>query len=60
MPRMKILSTAEQVTFELPPEFVSEQRKNNFTFPSQILAHARGLKTSSNQIGFLLSPCLTA
>jgi hypothetical protein len=52
---MQILSAPEQATFESPPEFLSEQRKNNFSFPGQMLSHARGLKTSSNQIGFLLS-----
>ncbi|MFT5098491.1 MAG: TnpA family transposase, partial [Planctomycetaceae bacterium] len=55
MPRMRILSSAEQAAFELPPEFQSEQRKSHFSLSRKLLAYARGLRTPPNQVGFLLS-----
>lgn len=55
MPRMKILSSAEQAAFESPPEFQSGQRKSHFSLPRKLMRHAQALRTPTNQIGFLLS-----
>jgi len=55
MPRMKILSSTELATYEMPPVLKSEQRKSTFSYPKQLLAFAMDLRTPSNQVGFLLS-----
>ncbi len=52
---MKILSSTELATYEMPPVLKSEERKSTFSYPKQLLAFAMGLRTPSNQIGFLLS-----
>lgn len=54
MPRMRILSEAEQEAFDKPPLFDHEQRKQFFSFPNALLDIARGLRTPTGQIGFLL------
>ena len=54
MPRMKILSAAEQVAFDKPPLFDYKQRKHFFNFPGSLLEKAKKLRTPSSQIGFLL------
>lgn len=54
MPRMRILSASEQEAFDKPPLFNHEQHKQFFTFPSTLLDIARGLRTPTGQIGFLL------
>lgn len=54
MPRMKILSAAEQAAFDHPPLFDYKQRKQFFNFPNSLLARANKLRTPSSQIGFLL------
>ena len=55
MPRMRILSLAEQEAFETPPDFNSIQRKQYFDFTKPILKIANGLRNPTNRIGFLLS-----
>ena len=55
MPRMRILSTAEQEQFETPPEFDSIQRKKFFDFPKALQEFSADLRKPSNRIGFLLS-----
>ncbi len=54
MPRMRILSSSEQATFDQPPLFNHEQRKQFFTFPKSLLDRARELRTPTSQIGFLV------
>lgn len=54
MPRMKILSAAEQAAFDKPPLFDYKQRKHFLNFPNSLLERANRLRTPSNQIGFLL------
>lgn len=54
MARMRILTSREQATFDKPPLFDHEQRKQFFSFPKLLLEIAHTLRTSSSQIGFLL------
>ena len=54
MPRMQILTTSEQTTFDKPPLFDAEQRKQFFSFPKSLLEIANTLRIPSSQIGFLL------
>lgn len=54
MPRMKILSGAEQDIFDKPPVFNSAQRKRFFDFSSELLDTAQRLRTPGHRIGFLL------
>jgi Domain of unknown function (DUF4158) len=54
MPRMRILTTEEQKVFDFPPVFNHADRKQVFSFPKPLLQAALALRTSSNQIGFLL------
>ena len=55
MARMKILSTAEQESFNNPPEFNSFQRKQFFDVASGLLDIAHRLRKPTHQIGFLLA-----
>ena len=55
MPRMKILNTVEQETFDIPPVFNSVQRKRFFDFPLKIRHLAANLRTPINRLCFLLS-----
>ncbi len=55
MPRMRILTKQEQKDFDLPPVFNHADRKQVFSFPKSLLQAALALRTSSNQIGFLLN-----
>ena len=55
MPRMKVLNSLEQEAFETPPVFNSVERKRCFDFPTAIEHIAAGLRTPTNQLGFLLS-----
>ncbi len=52
---MKILSVAEQESFDKPPIFNSEERKKFFDFPSGLLNTAQRLRTPCHRIGFLLA-----
>lgn len=54
MPRMRILTKQEQKDFDFPPVFNHADRKQVFSFPKSLLQAAIALRTSSNQIGFLL------
>jgi len=51
---MRILSEGEQEAFDKPPLFDHEQRKQFFSFPNALLDIAKGLRTPTGQIGFLL------
>jgi len=55
MPRMQILSAAEQKIFDSPPIFTSIQRKQFFDFPKGLLETARTFREPTNRIGFLLT-----
>ena len=55
MPRMRILSAAEQDRFERPPTFDSIERKRFFEFPRSAMDVAGELRTPASQIGFLLA-----
>jgi len=52
---MKILGTAEQESFDTPPDFNSHQRKRFFSFSSGILQFADERRTPVNKLCFLLS-----
>lgn len=54
MPRMRILTTQEQKDLDFPPVFNHADRKQVFSFPKSLMQAALALRTSSNQIGFLL------
>ena len=54
MPRMPILTTREQDSFNKPPLLNHEERKQYFDFPKRLLDKARTLQHPTNQIGFLL------
>lgn len=55
MPRMKILNSAEQGSFDKTPVFNSVERKRFFEFSSELLEMARRLRTPGHRIDFLLS-----
>ena len=55
MPRMNILSPAEQDGFDTPPVFNSVERKKFFDFPSALQGKAKGFRTPLNRLGFLLA-----
>jgi len=52
---MKILNTTEQVSFDKPPTFNSEERKRFFNTPSELMDAALRLRAPCHQIGFLLA-----
>ena len=54
MARMRILTASEQATFDKPPLFDAEQRKQFFSFPQALLEAATTLRTPNSQMGFLL------
>ena len=55
MPRMRILSAADQARFENPPDFNSAERKRYFDFSQSVMDEASKLRSPSNHIGFLLA-----
>jgi TnpA family transposase len=55
MPRMKILNSVERGVFDSPPIFNSAERKRCFDFPAPLKDIATSLRTSTNQVVFLLS-----
>jgi len=55
MPRMKILNSIEREAFESPPTFNSAERRRCFDFPAPIQQIASRLRTSTNQLVFLMS-----
>ncbi|MEM6933621.1 MAG: DUF4158 domain-containing protein [Pseudomonadota bacterium] len=55
MPRMRILSAADQARLEQPPISDSAERKRHFAFPRTALETAQGMRSFTNRIGFLLA-----
>ena len=55
MPRMQILSAAEQRAFETPPQLNSTQRKSVFDLPGAFQKEAASLRDPAHQIGFLIN-----
>ena len=55
MPRMNILSRAEQDAFDTPPVFNSAERKQFFAVSPALLETALRLQKPANRISFLLS-----
>jgi hypothetical protein len=55
MPRMKILDSSEQASFDKPPLFGSEERKRFFEFSATVLEIAERFRTPCHRIGFLLA-----
>ena len=55
MPRISILSAAEQEQFEEPQIFDNYQRKKFFDFPKFLLEMAQGFCKPGLQIAFLLT-----
>ena len=53
MPRMRILSPADQEMFEIPPDFNSVQRKQFFSFSKTLIDMAMSLRKPVNRIGSL-------
>ena len=54
MPRMRILSAADQARLEQPPVFDGAERKRRFDFSQSLMESARALRGMSNRIGFLM------
>jgi TnpA family transposase len=54
MPRMTILSAAEQEAFESPPVFNSVQRKHYFDLPLALRRLATSLRAPTHEVCFLL------
>ena len=54
MPLLTILSSAEQSSFDSPPTFTAEERIAQFATTNTELLLIQSLKTSTNQVGFLL------
>ncbi len=55
MPRMKIFNSIEREAFELPPIFNSAERKRYFDLPVALEKEAFSLRTTTNQVCFILS-----
>jgi len=55
MPRMRILSAADQARLEQPPVFDSAERKRYFDVPRSVLETAQRMRSPTGRIGFLLS-----
>jgi len=55
MPKMNILTTPEQETFDSPPELNSIERKKHFDFPMRIRELADQLRTLTNKVCFLVA-----
>ncbi|KZL18395.1 hypothetical protein PsAD2_02619 [Pseudovibrio axinellae] len=55
MPRMQILSPAEQRAFDTPPRMNAAQRKAAFDFPLGFQKEAEQLRNPFHQIGFCLN-----
>ena len=54
MPRMRILTAAEQEVFDKPPRFDHRERKQFFSLPRDLMEIATSLRTPDTQIGFVL------
>lgn len=54
MPRMRIFTTTEQETFNKPPLFDHQERKQLLGFSKNLRNIAMRMRTSSNKIGFLV------
>ena len=54
MPRMRILSSSEQETFDAPPRLDHVERKRFLILPKALMAAAARLRTPTSKIGFLL------
>ena len=55
MPRMQILSAAEQLVFGTPPNFNAAQRKAAFDLPGNFQKEVEKLRDPIHQIGFWLN-----
>lgn len=55
MPRMKILSSVEQESFDKPPIFNSEKRKKFFDITVDLLNTANSLRKPTYKIGFIVA-----
>src|SRR5450432_3778784 len=55
MPRMQILNSVERGVFDSPPIFNSAERKRCFDFSAPLQDIATSLRTSTNQVVFLMS-----
>jgi TnpA family transposase len=54
MPLLKILGHLERETFDAPPIFKTEERKKFFTLPAGLNLARETLRTSTNQVFFIL------
>jgi hypothetical protein len=55
MPRMRILTPAEQASFDTPPVFTSVERQRFFHIPESLEALLATLRTPVNQVGFVVT-----
>jgi hypothetical protein len=55
MPRMKILSDAEQILFDHPPQLSGNERRRIFELPAAVWSAANDIQSASGKIGFLVS-----
>jgi TnpA family transposase len=55
MPRMKILSDAEQTLFDHPPQLSGNERRRIFELPAAVWSAANDIQSAPGKIGFLVS-----
>jgi TnpA family transposase len=55
MPRLQILTPAEQTTFDMPPSFNHTEREQFFHVADSLAALLETLRTPTNQVGLLLT-----
>jgi hypothetical protein len=55
MPRLQILTPAEQVAFDTPPSFNYAEREQFFHVSDSLVALLETLRTPTNQVGLLLT-----
>jgi Domain of unknown function (DUF4158) len=55
MPRLQILTPAEQVAFDTPPRFNYAEREQFFHVSDSLAALLETLRTPTNQVGLLLT-----
>ena len=55
MPRMQILTQAEELLFSNPPKFNHSDRKRFFEYPDELLKVAYGFRKEEHCVMFLLA-----
>ncbi len=55
VPRLKILSGAEQMLFDHPPHLSAAERRQIFELPAAVWSAAGEIEPLSNRVGFLVA-----